>query len=160
VIWLYFHTSPTPEYLTLKITQLEERVGELEAENYQLKLVIKQKDELHAKEVHQLFDHIATLAIKVNSLDKGQNAIPIPGRVMESQERKLRTLIQDSFTMDEFKIVLSDAGIPSERDLNDKQPYQNYIQDAIDLCQRRLITTNLIEVLKKERPHIDWYGTK
>lgn len=160
MIWLYFHTSPTPEYLKLKITQLERRVGELESENYQLKAVIKQKDELHAKEVRQLFDHIATLAIKINEINKGQQITPLPGRVMESQERKLRTLIHDSFSQEEFKLVLADAGIPFERDLNDKQPYQNYIQDAIDLCQRRLITTNLIEVLKKERPHIDWYGTK
>lgn len=159
IYFLYYalHMPQAPEHISERVVQLEREVVELKEENSQLKEAIKQKDETHKQEVNKLFYIIGELTIKINQINNGQN--PIPGRVTELQEKSLRRLIVDSFSLEEFRIVLGDAGVP-DSELNDKKPFPNYVQDALDYCQRRWITLNLIEVLKRERPHIDWIGTK
>jgi hypothetical protein len=147
----------SPEHISERVVQLEREVVELKEQIRQKDEEIRQKDEVHKQEVNKLFYIIGELTIKINQINNGQS--PVPGRVTESQEKNLRRIVVDSFSLEEFRIVLNDAGVPLS-EIDDKKPFSNYVQDALDYCQRRWITLNLIEVLKKERPHIDWYGTK
>lgn len=155
VMFVTYNRPQSVDSLLLRINQLEQMIHVRDLEIASLKEEQERKDELHKRQVNDLYEKLITVSIQVSELSGGR--ILPPGRVNEGNERHLRELIKNHFTEEEFLIVLSDVDI-DRGELPTGLNFEGLILRAIEYAQHRLKTPQLLKELKRVRPGVKWPG--
>lgn len=150
-----YNKPQSVDSLLLRINQLEQALQERDLKIAQLEEEQERKDELHKRQVNDLYEKLIAVTLQVNELSNGR--VSPPGRVNEGNARYLRETIKKHFNEEEFLIILQDIGV-DRAELKGGINYESIILEALEYIQRRQITPNLLRELKRARPGVSWPG--